>query len=272
MLRPTQEGLIMKSIHDFQHKKIKKEKITMITCYDHSFAQVAAQSNIDTLLVGDSVAQVIHGHENTLHATIDMMALHTAAVYRGAPSKFIVADMPFLSTRKGLKTAMNAAQKLMISGAHAIKIESADGHLELIKHLTESGIPVMGHLGLTPQSIFQLGGPKIQGKTELQAEKIIQDALALEKAGCFSLVLELVPQKLAQQITETLKIATIGIGAGVHCDGQVLVLNDMLGMTPHFNPKFLKKYASHYETTLVALNHYVSEVQQMQFPQSENSY
>lgn len=262
----------MKTVLDFANKKLKKEKISMVTCYDYGFAKIVAQSNIDTILVGDSLAQVIHGFPNTLHATVEMMALHTAAVARAASNKFIVADMPFMSTRKGLESAMNDVQKLMVAGAHAVKIENADGHAELIKHIVESGVPVMGHLGLTPQSIHQLGGPKIQGRSQTQAEKLMHDALVLQQAGCFALVLECIPTMLAEKVTQSLAIPTIGIGAGAETDGQVLVLNDLLGMNPDFNPKFLKKYEQAYDHTLSALNQYANEVNQKVFPKPENSY
>jgi 3-methyl-2-oxobutanoate hydroxymethyltransferase len=262
----------MKTVLDFAAKKNKKEKISMVTCYDHGFAKILSTSNIDTILVGDSLAQVIHGYPNTLHATIEMMALHTAAVARGAPNKFIVADMPFMSTRKGLESTMNDVQKLMLAGAHAIKIENADGHADLIKHIVESGVPVMGHLGLTPQSIHQLGGPKIQGRTQSGAEKLLSDASILQQAGCFALVLELIPTVLAEKVTQSLSIPTIGIGAGVETDGQVLVLNDMLGMNPNFNPKFLKKYSTIHDQTLMAVNQYVIDVTAKSFPKPENAY
>ena len=261
----------MKNIHEFLNKKKKNEKITMITCYDFSFAKIVQESKIDIVLVGDSVAQVIHGHPNTLAATTGMMALHTQAVARGT-QKLIVSDMPFLSTRKGIKTAMDSVHRLMKAGASAVKIEGADGHLELMNHIIQSGVPVMGHLGLTPQSIHQLGGPKIQGRSESQAEKLIRDAVALEKAGCFGLVLECVPAELAKKITEQLSIPTIGIGAGIYTDGQVLVLQDMLGMNPEFSPKFLKKYSDSYQDQLQALNQYADEVQKKMFPTKEHSY
>lgn len=262
----------MKTILDFANKKNKKEKISMVTCYDYSFAKIVAESKVDTILVGDSLAQVIHGFPNTLHATIEMMALHTSAVSRGAGSKFVVADMPFMSTRKGLESAMNDVQKLMLAGAHAIKIENVDGHAELIKHIVESGVPVMGHLGLTPQSIHQLGGPKIQGRSQTAAEKLMNDAFIMEQAGCFAIVLELIPSVLAEKVTQNLKIPTIGIGAGSGTDGQVLVLQDMLGMNPEFNPKFLKKFGQEHTHVLEALNHYAEEVSSVAFPKPENGY
>lgn len=262
----------MKSILDFQKKKSAQEKISMITCYDYSFAKIISDSSIDAILVGDSVAQVMHGHSTTLNASIAMMALHTQAVVKGAPNKFIVADMPFLTTRKGLKNTMEHVEKLMKVGAQAIKIEGAEGHAEIIRHIVESGVPVMGHLGLTPQSIHQLGGPKVQGKEQKAAEKILKDALILQEAGCFSLVLECIPSALGKTITDQLIIATIGIGAGSQTDGQILVLQDLLGMNKNFNPKFLKKYLNGYDVISEALNSYATEVQKVKFPKSENSY
>lgn len=262
----------MKSILDFQKKKKAGEKIVMVTCYDYSFARIIDSTAVDAVLVGDSLAQVMHGFPTTLQASTAMMALHTAAVVRGAPNKFIVADMPFLSTRKGLKNTMDQVEKLMKTGAHAIKIEGAEGHLKLIQHIVESGVPVMGHLGLTPQSIHQLGGPKIQGKVAEAAQKIADDSLALQEAGCFSLVLECVPAVLAERISQSLTIPTIGIGAGPKTDGQILVLQDMLGMNLNFSPKFLKKFMNGFEQISQALNGYVTETKDQSFPAKEHSY
>lgn len=261
----------MKSILDFQQMKKKKQTISMVTCYDYSFAKIVNQSSVDTILVGDSVAQVIHGYPNTLHATTEMMALHTSAVAKGAPSKFIVTDMPFLTTRVSKDVALESVKKIMLAGAHALKIEGAQD-ANVIQHIVESGVPVMGHLGLTPQSILQLGGPKIQGKTQSQADRLIADAMILQESGCFALVLECIPAELAKKISEQLLIPTIGIGAGINTDGQVLVLNDLLGMNPEFNPKFLKKYSDNYSSTLESLNLYADEVRNKKFPTVENSY
>ncbi len=262
----------MKTILEFQKKKAAGQKITMVTCYDHAFAKIIAKSEIDTVLVGDSLAQVMHGHPTTLTASTAMMALHTKAVVAGIGDKLVVSDMPFLSTRKGLKHAMDQVEKIMKAGAHAIKIEGASGHLELIKHIVESGVPVMGHLGLTPQSIHQLGGPKIQGRDGKTADKLKKDALDLEQAGCFSLVLECVPSVLSTEITKSLHIPTIGIGAGAGCDGQVLVLQDMLGMNKDFAPKFLKKFLQGSDLITDALNSYVTEVKEQNFPTKEHGY
>lgn len=262
----------MKSVLDFQKKKKAQKKISMVTCYDYSFAKIVNETNIDCILVGDSLAQIMHGHSTTLNATTSLMALHTAAVAKGAPNKFIVADMPFLATRKGLKNTMDQVEKLMQAGAHAIKIEGADGHRELIKHIVESGVPVMGHLGLTPQSIHQLGGPKVQGKLEASAQKIVDDTLALQQAGCFSVVLECIPSALAKRITTQVELATIGIGAGPDTDGQVLVLQDLLGMNKNFNPKFLKKFTQGFDLISQALNDYAQEVEAETFPAAEHQY
>lgn len=262
----------MKSILDFQKMKIAKQKVSMITCYDFTFAKIISNSNIDAILVGDSAAQLMHGYSTTLNASIEMMEFHIAAVAKGAPNKFIVGDMPFLSTRKDLTTNMTAVERLMKAGAHAIKIEGAAGHIDLIKHIVESGVPVMGHLGLTPQSIHQLGGPKIQGRTETVAQKILQEAISLQDAGCFSLVLECVPAVLSTKITQSLQITTIGIGAGVDTDGQILVLQDMLGMNSEFKPKFLKNYLDGFEQITTSLNNYDAEVKNKIFPTIENSY
>ena len=262
----------MKSILDFQKNKNLTKKISMVTCYDYSFAKLVNQTDIDAILVGDSLAQVMHGHSTTLQASTELMALHTKAVCAGAPDKLIISDMPFLSTRKGLKNTMDQVEKLMKAGAHAIKIEGATGHLELIQHIVESGVPVMGHLGLTPQSIHQLGGPKIHGKDQKTADKLKKDSLQLQEAGCFSLVLECVPATVAAEITKSLNIATIGIGAGPQTDGQILVLQDMLGMNKEFSPKFLKKYLGAADLITAALNDYVTEVKEVSFPTKEHSY
>jgi 3-methyl-2-oxobutanoate hydroxymethyltransferase len=243
-------------IQDFALKKQKGQKISMLTCYDYTFARIAADSEVDVLLVGDSLSMVMHGFSTTLNATVNLMALHTAAVARGAANKFIVGDMPFLSFRKDLNSNMTAIGKIMRAGANAVKLEGAKGNLDLVRHAVDSGVPVMGHLGLTPQSVNQLGGFKVQGKEKRDHDEIYQGALALEKAGCFSLVLECVPAGLAREISQDLKIPTIGIGAGVGCDGQVLVLQDMLGMNKDFHPKFLRTYFKGFEDLKSAFNQY----------------
>jgi 3-methyl-2-oxobutanoate hydroxymethyltransferase len=262
----------MKSIHDFKTFKQESRKISMITCYDACFGKIVDKSSIDAVLVGDSVAMVLHGYDSTLHATPEMMQAHTSAVARSVKNKFIVADMPFLSFRKGKTEALDVAGSLMKSGAHAVKIEGLKGHEDVIEHLIDSGIPVMGHLGLTPQSVMQLGGHRIQGRIEAEAHKIINEASELERLGCFALVLECVPEKLGTQVTQKLSIPTIGIGAGRFVDGQVLVLHDMLGAQPEFKPKFLKSYAQLHDFSLAALNNFDEEVKKSVFPSEKEIY
>lgn len=256
----------------FTEKKITKEKIVILTCYDYSTAKILNESPLDALLIGDSLAMTMHGFKDTVMATLLMMELHTAAVCRGAPAKFIITDLPFLSYRQSLSRSVIAAQKLMQAGAHAIKLEGAAGNLSLIAHLVESGIPVMGHIGLTPQFIHTLGGYKVQGKTAAQAERLQQDALALEQAGCFAIVLECVPSQLARKITGSLKTPTIGIGAGVDTDGQVLVMQDLLGLNLDFKPKFVNQFLDGNQLIRKAVEHYSHCVKHKEFPSDEHSY
>ncbi len=260
------------NVHDFQKMKDDGRKISMITCYDYSSARAVAESNIDCILVGDSLAMTMHGYPNTLSATTAMMALHTAAVAKGAPAKFIIADLPFLSYRKGLKDAMDAVHELMSAGAHAVKLEGVRGHAEIVRHIVDSGVPVMGHLGLTPQSLHGLGGMKVQARTNAAVKVLTAEARELEDAGCFALVLECVPTQGARRVTDLLKIPTIGIGAGTHVSGQVLVYQDMLGLNPGFKPKFLRVYANTFEVIQTALNAYDSDVKSGAFPSASESY
>ena len=264
--------MTIQSIEKFQQLKAENKKICLITCYDFTSANIITKSKIDSILVGDSVAMVHHGYSTTLHATTEMMATHVAAVRRGAPDYFITADMPFLAHRKGLKETMNAVEMLMRSGASAVKIEGAKGHLDLISHIVESGVPVMGHLGLTPQSVHQLGGHKLQGKQKGAAERMLADSHRLQSAGAFSIVLEMVPSTLAKNITNELTIPTIGIGAGPHTSGQILVWQDLLGMNNEFNPKFLRKYLEGESLIKDALNQYCNDVLGKRFPSSVESY
>ena len=259
-------------IHDWQAYRAEHRLISVLTCYDYTFARILNTTNIDALLVGDSLAMVMHGHNSTLNATVDMMTLHVKAVSQGAPDKFIIADMPFLSDRQGLPACMEAIRKLMSAGAQAIKLEGSVDQLDLITHIVNSGVPVMGHLGLTPQSVNALGGYKVQGREQKAAEKILTAAKALEAAGCFAIVLECVPITLAKTITNSLSIPTIGIGAGSEVSGQVLVLHDMLGLQTEFKPKFVKHYLPGAELVSQAVNQYVSEVSQSLYPQKEHSF
>ena len=248
------------------------KKISMVTCYDFWSAQIIDNTNVDAVLVGDSTAMVMHGFENTINANIEMMAWHTSAVSRGIKNKLIISDMPFLSHLKGRTQLVESVDLLFKSGAQAVKIEGAGSTLNDIRFLVDSGIPVMGHLGMTPQSVHQFGGFKVQGKLSSDAERIMKDAEILQNAGCFSIVLEMVPEQLAKLITENLSIPTIGIGAGKYTSGQVLVLQDLLGMNNEFNPKFLRKYLDGSRLISEAINNYDSDVKKGTFPSNEESY
>lgn len=262
----------IKNIHHFTKMKQNQEKISMISCYEYWSARILEKSHVDCLLVGDSVGMVVYGHESTVHTTMEMMIRHVEAVRRGAPTQFIVGDMPFGSFRRGTVHAFDCATELIKAGANAVKVEGIDGHEDVVKHLVESGIPVMGHLGLTPQTINQIGGHKVQGRDSDQSQKMILDAKKLEQLGAFSLVLECVPQQLAKQITGNISIATIGIGAGADNDGQVLVLHDLLGVDSSFYPKFLKKYEDSSSKSTESINAFVSDVKTGLFPTSEHTF
>lgn len=259
----------MKSIQSFKKSKLKNSNLTMITCYDYSFAKIIADSNIDMVLVGDSAAMVMHGYKNTIPATIEMMEYHISSVSRGLNGKFLVGDMPFLEHRKDTKQTMNSIDILMKAGANAIKIEGGRNHAEIIKYIVDSGVPVMGHLGLTPQSVNALGGWKLQGNSKIESERIYEDAMQLEKSGVFAIVLEMIPENLAKNITKNLKIPTIGIGAGSNTSGQVLVLQDLLGMSNQFNPSFARKYLNGYDLIKNALNNFNGDVKNGSFPGSK---
>ncbi|KTD22241.1 3-methyl-2-oxobutanoate hydroxymethyltransferase [Legionella lansingensis] len=260
-------------IHDFKRKKQEKSKISMITCYDYPSARIVAESHIDCILVGDSVAMAVHGHDTTVMATMEMMVLHTKAVARALGQQFLISDLPFLGHRVSKGETVANVRQLLQAGAHAVKIEGADPDTcESIHYLVTAGIPIIGHIGLTPQSIHLLGGYKVQGKNQDQAALLKQQAAALEAAGCFALVIECVPQQLATEITQALSIPTIGIGAGGGTDGQVLVWHDLLGLQTEFKPKFLKHYAQGKEIILEAINNYALQVQQAQFPAPEHAF
>jgi 3-methyl-2-oxobutanoate hydroxymethyltransferase len=252
----------------------KKEgrKLSMITCYDYTFARLLSNSAIDGILVGDSAGMVMHGHSSTLSMNVELMKLHTEAVVRGAPGKFVVVDMPFLSFRKGLSAALDAAQILMSAGAHALKLEGVDGHEDVIQSLTQSGIPVMGHIGLQPQSVRAYGGFKVQGRNGDSAQVIARRANVLEELGAFAVVLECIPAALARDITKALSIPSIGIGAGAACDGQILVLQDLLGMNVDFHPKFARPFFDGARSVLDAVTHFDEAVKTGTFPSIEESY
>ena len=262
------------NVHDFKRMKMEKRKISMVTCYDAWSAKIIESSEADCVLVGDSVSMVVHGYPSTVHATTAMMVAHTQAVARGFGSKpkFLVGDMPFLSYRRGTREALDCVDQLMKAGASSVKLEGIWGHEEVVHQIVGSGVPVMGHIGLTPQSIHGLGGFKVQGRDEGTARDLVKQALRLQELGCFALVLECVPTNLAQEITQGLDIPTIGIGAGPVTDGQVLVLQDLLGMSPDFKPKFLKQYMDGHGALLGALNLFHKEVAEGRFPSSEQSY
>lgn len=259
-------------VDEFLRAKDAGRKLTMVTCYDYTFARLLSQSAISGILVGDSAGMVMHGHSSTLAVSVDLMKLHTEAVVRGAPSQFIVADMPFLSFRKGLAAALDAAHALMAAGAHAVKLEGVDGHEDVVARLTQSGVPVMGHLGLQPQSVRGYGGFKVQGRSEEAAGDILRQAGALESLGAFAVVLECIPASLAGEIRRTIHIPTIGIGAGSECDGQILVLQDLLGLNVDFRPKFARPFLDGAGCVLQALTEFDEAVKAGTFPAPEESY
>jgi 3-methyl-2-oxobutanoate hydroxymethyltransferase len=261
------------SIRDIRDLKERREPIAMVTAYDATFARHLDAAGADMLLVGDSLGMVVQGHDSTLPVTIDDMVYHTRAVVRGSQRALVVADMPFMSYQPSTELALrNAGRLLAEGGAQAVKLEGAGGVLATTRALVEAGVPVVGHLGLTPQSIHTLGGFRVQGRSEQAAARLIEDALALEEAGAFALVLETIPAELGASVTERLTIPTIGIGAGVGCDGQVLVSYDLLGLFDQLTPKFVKQYATLGEATRDAVRAYVSEVKARTFPTEAHAF
>jgi 3-methyl-2-oxobutanoate hydroxymethyltransferase len=260
------------TLPEFLLSKTEGRRLSMITCYDYTFARLLSRSAVDAILVGDSAAMVMHGHSSTLHASVSLMRLHTAAVVRGAGGKFVIADMPFLSYRKGVAAALNAAQSLMTAGANAVKLEGVTGHEDVVQRMVESGIPVMGHLGLQPQSVQLYGGYKVRGGSAAQAEEILRHARVLEELGAFGVVLECVPEQLASNVAAALKIPVIGIGSGAGCDGQVLVLQDLLGLNTDFHPRFVRRFAEVGGCVLAAVDSYDRAVKSREFPSAAESY
>ncbi|NHJ12938.1 MAG: 3-methyl-2-oxobutanoate hydroxymethyltransferase [Candidatus Thorarchaeota archaeon] len=259
----------------FKIREMKKKgkKIVMLTAYDAPSAAILSECGVDMILVGDSVGNALLGYESTVPVTLDDVIHHSAAVARARPNSLIIGDMPFMTYKvSGEQALENCALMLQEGGAEAVKIEGAGRVVDIVATVVDSGIPVMGHIGLTPQSIFEMGGYRIQGKTAETAQKLVKQAQQLEAAGAFSLVIELVPSETAKMITESVGIPTIGIGAGPHCDGQVLVLHDMLGLFQDFKPKFVKRYANIRETIANAVKEYSSEVREGIFPSSEYSF
>jgi len=253
--------------------KKKGEKISMLTAYDYTMAKIVDSAGIDVILVGDSASNVMAGHETTLPITLDQMIYHAASVVRGIERSLVVVDLPFGSYQSDPKEALRSAIRIMKeSGGHAVKLEGGKEIKESIKRILNAGIPVMGHLGLTPQSIYKFGTYTVRAKEEEEAEKLLEDAILLENAGCFALVLEKVPAKLAQEVAEKIGIPVIGIGAGNGVDGQVLVTHDMIGMTHEFNPRFLRRYLDLYTEMKTAFSQYSADVKSGDFPNEGEQY
>lgn len=256
-----------------QEMKQKGEKIAMLTSYDYSMASIVDEGGVDVILVGDSASNVMAGHETTLPITLDQMIYHAQSVVRAVKRALVVVDLPFGSYQGNSKEALNSAVRIMKeSGAHAVKLEGGLEIRESIERIITAGIPVMGHLGLTPQSIYKFGTYTVRAKEEAEAEKLKQDIIILQEAGCFSVVLEKIPAKLAQEVSKSVKIPTIGIGAGPHCDGQVLVINDMIGLTKGFKPRFLRQYLNLFDQINGAVQTYVKDVKSGEFPDEKEQY
>ncbi len=266
-----EDGLKKFRVTDFAEKKSRGEKITVLTAYDATMARLLDRAGIDVLLVGDSLGMVIMGYDTTLPVTLEAMIHHTRAVANGARRALVVADMPFLTYQVSVSEAVRNAGRLMQEGgAKAVKVEGGTAVADAVRRLVDVGIPVMGHVGLTPQSVHKLGGYRAVGKTKPEADRVIEDARALEQAGAFSVVLESMPAEVAATITRELKIPTIGIGAGPHCDGQVLVSYDAFGLFDEFVPSFVKKYADLAPTIVEAAKEYISDVESGRFPAADN--
>jgi 3-methyl-2-oxobutanoate hydroxymethyltransferase len=259
--------------HILQSMKNNGERISMLTSYDFSMAKIVDEAGIDVILVGDSASNVMAGHETTLPITLDQMIYHASAVVRGVKRALVVVDLPFGTYQGNSKLALESAIRIMKeSGAHAVKLEGGDEIQDSIKRILTAGIPVMGHLGLTPQSIYKFGTYTVRAKEEAEAEKLRKDALLLEELGCFGMVLEKIPAQLAKEVSESLHVPTIGIGAGKHCDGQVLVIHDMLGINKEFQPRFLRRYADLFTVMKEAVEHYVTDVKSRDFPNEKEQY
>ena len=265
--------MVKKSVSTFQKLKDKGEKIAMLTAYDYSTAQILEKINIDGILVGDSLAQVVLGYENTYGVNLEEMLIFIKAVSRGAKNSFVIGDMPFMSYNISLEQGLENAGKMIKAGASAVKLEGCNDYIvNLVSRCVESGMPVLGHLGFTPQLMNTIGGYKIQGKSADTTEKILESALKLQDAGAFAVVLELMPAQSAEYITKNLKIPTIGIGAGAGCSGQIVVIDDILGKFTDFTPKFVKKYANLHDIIYNAADKYLSEVKEGIFPSEEQSF
>jgi len=260
------------TIPQLLEKKSKGEKITMLTAYDYPFAKMVDEAGIDMILVGDSLGMVVQGQKNSLPVTMDEMLYHTSMVTRAAENSMVVGDMPFLSYQTSIEDGIRNAGLFLKEGATAVKLEGGASVCDLIEELTMADIPVMAHIGLTPQSVHRMGGFKVQGKGDKAGRMLVEDALAVQDAGAFSVVVEGVPRDLAKEITDTLEIPTIGIGAGPDCDGQVLVLHDLLGMFDRFTPKFVRRYAELKASAMSAIGNYIEDVKEGKFPSDEESF
>jgi len=261
------------TVPEVRSMKERGEKIVCLTAYDYCFARILDESGIDLLLVGDSLGSVVQGHDSTLPVTVDDIIYHTRAVIRGRKRALVVSDMPFMTFQLGVDDAKrNAGRLIQEGGAESVKLEGGVTQAATIEALVKMGVPVMGHVGLTPQSVHQFGGYRIQGRGEADARNILDDALAVEQAGAFAVVLEGIPVQLAREITRRVSIPTIGIGAGMHCDGQILVVHDMLGLFDDFMPKFVKRYANLKDTIGSAVQSYMEEVRTAAFPAEEHTF
>ncbi|PUZ23150.1 3-methyl-2-oxobutanoate hydroxymethyltransferase [Chitinophaga parva] len=259
--------------HTIQKMKVDGEKISMLTAYDFSMARILDDAGVDVLLVGDSASNVMAGHETTLPITLDQMIYHAASVVRAARRALVVVDLPFGSYQGNSKEALASAVRIMKeTGAHAVKIEGGEEVIESVKRIISAGVPVVGHLGLTPQSIYKFGTYAVRATEEAEAAKLLSDAKLLQDAGCFSIVLEKIPALLAKQVAEAVHIPIIGIGAGMHVDGQVLVMHDLLGINKDFKPRFLRRYLNLYEEIYNATQQYVKDVKNRDFPNEKEQY
>jgi 3-methyl-2-oxobutanoate hydroxymethyltransferase len=259
--------------HSIQAMKTKGEKIAMLTAYDYSMARILDEAGTDILLVGDSASNVMAGHETTLPITLDQMIYHAQSVVRAVKRAMVVVDLPFGSYQSNSEIALSSAIRIMKeSGAHAVKLEGGEEVEESIRRILRAGIPIMGHLGLTPQSIYKFGTYSVRAKEEAEAQKLREDAKMLDNLGCFALVLEKIPAQLAREVSESIEIPTIGIGAGKHCDGQVLVTQDMLGITKEFKPRFLRRYLELFDAIGDATKNYIQDVKALNFPNDSEQY
>ena len=269
----THKELKKITTNTLQKMKSNGEKISMITAYDYSFAKIFDAAGIDVILVGDSASNVMAGHETTLPITLDQIIYHAGSVIRGVDKSLVIVDLPFGSYQSNSKEALASAIRIMKeTGAHAVKLEGGEEVVESARRILAAGVPVMGHLGLTPQSIYKFGTYTVRAREEAEAEKLKSDAKLLQESGCFAIVLEKIPASLAKEVSESLQIPTIGIGAGKHCDGQVLVMHDMLGINTEFKPRFLRQYLNLHEQVTGAVQQYIKDVKSSGFPNENEQY